>query len=83
MTASFSYRKKRRQRMLDKLAKMRSAKERKRMEREPVEEEPRMERWNRFEIVVRDRLTGETGCFELRSLRDAGKRLAAVVRWYC
>jgi hypothetical protein len=58
------------------------AKARKRMASPPPEPEPSMVKWNRFEIVVRDRLTGETGCFELRSLRDAGRRLAAVVRWY-
>jgi hypothetical protein len=40
-----------------------------------------MERWNRFEITVRDRLTGETGSFELRSLRDAVKRLGLVVKY--
>ena len=81
MTASFGYRKARRQRMLDKLAKMRAAKERKRLARGTVEEEPRMERWNRFEITVTDRLTGETGKFELRSLRDAGRRLSVMVKY--
>lgn len=50
-----------------------------RMSREP---EPRMVRWNRFEIVVVDRLTGERGSFELRSLRDAVKRLAVMMKFY-
>ena len=78
--ASFNYRKARRERMLAKMRRMREAKERKRMAN-PVEPEPRMEKWNRFEVIVVDRLTGERGSFELRSLRDAGRRLAAVVRW--
>jgi type II secretory pathway component PulK len=60
---------------------MRAAKARKRMAN-PVEREPRMVRWNRFEIVVRDRLTGETGCFELRSLRDVGRRLSVMMKYY-
>ena len=57
------------------------AKARKRMAN-PVEREPRMIRWNRLEIVVHDRLTGETGSFELRSLRDAVRRLSLVLKWY-
>ena len=59
---------------------MREAKARKRMEN-PPEHEPRMERWNRFEITVTDRLTGETGTFELRSIRYAAKRLSLVMRY--
>ena len=82
MTASFGYRKKRRQRMLDKLARMRAAKERKRLERGPVEQEPKMERWNRYTITVNDRLTGESGTFEVRSLRNTMARLAVMLRYY-
>ena len=59
-----------------------AAKARLRMERDRVEPEPKMQRWNRFEITVKDRLTGETGSFELRSLRDCARRLAVVMR-YC
>ena len=44
--------------------------------------EPRMVPWNRFTVTVRDRLTGETGSFELVSVRDAARRLAVVLR-YC
>ena len=80
--ASFNYRKARRDRVLEKMRRLRAAKERKRMERGPVDEEPKMQRWNRFEIAVTDRLTGETGRFELRSLRDVQRRLAAVMRYY-
>lgn len=81
MTASFNYRKRQRERVLEKMRKMRAAKERKRLERGPVDQEPKMQRWNRYTITVTDRLTGETGSFELRSLRDAGRRLAAVVKY--
>lgn len=41
-----------------------------------------MERFNRFEITVRDRLTGETGGFELRSLRDTARRLTVLTKFY-
>jgi len=34
-----------------------------------------------YTITVTDRLTGERGSFELRSLRDAVKRLGAVVKY--
>ena len=78
---SYTYRKKRREAVLRKMAAWRAAKERKRLERGPVESEPRMERWNRYTITVYDRLTGETGSFELRSLRDAVKRLGLVLRY--
>ncbi len=81
MTASFNYRKRRRERVLEKMRRMRAAKERKRLARGPVESEPKMQRWNRYTITVTDRLTGETGSFELRSLRDAVKRLGLVVRY--
>ena len=79
--ASLTYRKSRRGAQLQRLAAMRAAKERRRLERGPVEQEPRMEKWNRYTITVTDRLTGERGSFELRSLRDAVKRLGAVVKY--
>ena len=56
------------------------AKAKLRMERDAPE--PRMVPWNRFTVTVRDRLTGETGSFELVSVRDAARRLAVVLR-YC
>ena len=58
-----------------------AAKARKRMESPPPDPEPKFEKWNRFEITVKDRLTGETGAFELRSLRDCARRLAMVTRY--
>ena len=51
------------------------------MESPPPDPEPKFEKWNRFEITVKDRLTGETGAFELRSLRDCARRLAMVTRY--
>jgi hypothetical protein len=38
--------------------------------------------WCRYTVTVRDRLTGETGTFELRSVRDAARRLAVLLRYY-
>jgi hypothetical protein len=61
---------------------MRAAKERRRLERGPVEQEPRMEKWNRYTITVTDRLTGERGSFELRSLRNVQRRLSVVLRYF-
>ena len=58
-----------------------AAKAQKRMESPPPDPEPKFEKWNRFEITVKDRLTGETGSFELRSLRDCARRLAIVTRY--
>ena len=58
-----------------------AAKARYRMEREYVEPEPRMMPFNRFMVTVRDRITGESGSFELVSVRDAAKRLAVVLRF--
>jgi hypothetical protein len=57
-----------------------AAKARKRMEN-PVEYQPRMVKWNRFEITVTDRLTGEKHTLELRSVRDIAKRLSVLIRY--
>jgi hypothetical protein len=80
--ASLTYRKSRRDAQLQRLAAMRAAKERRRLERGPVEQEPRMEKWNRYTITVTDRLTGERGSFELRSLRNVQRRLSVVLRYF-
>ena len=80
--ASLTYRKSRREAQLQRLAAMRAAKERRRLERGPVEQEPRMEKWNRYTITVTDRLTGERGSFELRSLRNVQRRLSVVLRYF-
>jgi hypothetical protein len=79
---SYTYRKKRREAVLRKMATWRASKERKRLERGPVEQEPKMERWNRYTITVNDRLTGESGTFEVRSLRNTMARLAVMLRYY-
>ena len=80
MASVYFGKKRRASRRNEHYANMRAAKAQKRMEN-PPEHEPKMQRWNRFEITVRDRLTGETGSFELRSLRDMVKRLSAVVKY--
>ena len=79
-----SARKQRRERMLQKLARARAAKERKRLARIAAgwEPEPKLVRWHPLELGVRDRLTGEVAWTELRSVRDAARRLAVVLREY-
>lgn len=73
-----------RKRQLQKLANMRAAKERKRLERGPREEEPRLIKWHRFEIGVRDKVTGRSGYGEawmdLVSIRDVVRRLRVIVK---
>jgi hypothetical protein len=59
-----------------------AAKARYRMERPAPEREPKMLPWHRFKLGVRDTVTGETAWTELRSVRDAARRLAVVLR-YC
>lgn len=76
----FRNRKARRERVLQKMAAMRAAKERKRLERGPVEAEPKMTRWHRFEFGVRDKLTGETHFADLKSVRHAAKALGLVLK---
>jgi hypothetical protein len=56
-----------------------AAKARKRL---AADREPVMVPWCRYTVTVRDRLTGETGTFELRSVRDAARRLAVLLRYY-
>lgn len=78
-------RKSRRDAQLRRLSQMRAAKERNRLEN-PVEHEPKLERWYRFEIGVRDKLTGQMSYGEawtdFRSIRDAVRRLR-VIKEYC
>ncbi len=73
----FSYRKRRRERMLKKMANMRLAKERK-----PVEPEPKFIRWCGLELGVRDKRTGEVAWVDLKSVRDAARRLAVLLKFY-
>jgi len=78
MTASLGYRKRRRERVLRKMAAMRAAKERHRLARGPVEQEPRMKRHYPFEIGIRVKGTTDVGWTDLKSARFA-HRLAAVI----
>lgn len=79
-------RKSRRDEQLRRLEAMRSARARKRLEGPAPDPEPKLERWYRFEIGVRDKLTGATSYGEawtdFRSIRDAARRLK-VVKEYC
>lgn len=70
-----------RERMLKKLANMRAAKARKR-EFTPPEREPKLVRYYPLEIGVRDKRTGDTAFVDLRSVRDAAKRLSVVLKNY-
>ena len=67
--------------MLRKMANMRAAKERKRMEN-PPEHEPKMVRAYPLELGVRNKATGETAWVDLRSVRDAARRLREVLQHY-
>jgi len=77
----FFVRQLRRQKMLRKMARMRAAKERKRLAN-PVEREPKLVRWFPLEIGVRDKRTQEVAWTDLRSVRDAAKRLSVVIKNY-
>jgi hypothetical protein len=52
---------------------MRAAKERKRLASQPTEREPRIEKFHRMEVTVKDRLTGESGSAEIKSARHAAR----------
>src|ERR1043165_8695967 len=81
----FANRKARRERMLRKLANMRAAKARIRQERIAaglLDPDPKMERWIPLELGVRDKATGEVCWTDLRSVRDAARRLAVVLKFY-
>ncbi len=78
-SASFTYRKRQRERVLRKMAAMRAAKERKRLAH-PVEREPKLARFHRFEFGVRDRITGEVAFTTLRSVRQASTALGLILK---
>lgn len=80
-TRVFKNRNARRERVLQKMANMRAAKERKRLTN-PIQDEPKFIRWFPLEFGVRDRITGETAWIELRSVRDAARRLAVLLKFY-
>lgn len=69
--------------MLKKMAAMRAAKARKRLAGPaPEPEPPRLVRWTGLSLGVRDETTGETAWVPFRSVRDAARRLAVVLREY-
>lgn len=80
----FSARKRRRERILRKMAAMRAAKARKRMERDPVEKEPRMIhlRHPHLSWAMRDDLSGEVCWMEFKSVRDMERRAGMVAKFY-
>ena len=80
--ASYTYQKQRREKMLRKMENWRIAKARKRIASPPPDREPKMQRAIRFKFRVLDTYTGDkSGWYELRSLRDATKRLACLTRY--
>ncbi len=76
-----SARKQRREKILRKLANMRAAKDRKRLAN-PVEREPKLVRWYPLQFGVRNKRTGETAWADLRSARDAAKRIGIILKYY-
>ena len=74
-------RKTRWEKRLQQLAQMRAAKERKRLAN-PVEREPEFERWFPLELGVRDKHSGEVAWVDLRSVRDAAKRISVMLNNY-
>lgn len=80
----FSVRKRRRERMLRKMANMRAAKERKRLERGPRDDEPRgpIVRHPHLSWAMRDDLSGQVVWMEFKSLRDMTRRAGMVARFY-
>ena len=77
----FRNRKARRERILRKMSAMRAAKARKRLSN-PIDREPRMERWFPLQLGIRDKVSGETAWTDLRSIRDAVRRLSVVLHNY-
>ena len=86
MSASifFGARKRRRERILRKMASMRAAKERKRIERGSVEHEPNMRvvRYPHLSWAMRDDLSGDVVWMEFKSVRDMARRVGVVARFY-
>ena len=46
-----------------------------------LEREPKLERWFRFELAVRDKRTGETAWHDLVSVRHASKALGLILKF--
>lgn len=74
-----------RQRQLAKLANMRAAKARKRQELIAAglwEAEPKMERYYPLSMTITNKATGESATCDLKSVRDASRRLAVILKYY-
>lgn len=72
------------QRQLEKLAAWRKRKAVIREERAKaglLAREPKLVRWHRFEFGVRDKLTGETGFTDLKSVRHAKTALGLILKF--
>lgn len=80
--AFFTFRKRKREAVLRKMAAMRAAKERKRLARGPVEANPKFIRSTGLSFAVRDDICGVVVWHPLKSLRDTIKRIALVLREY-
>jgi hypothetical protein len=73
-----------RQRQLEKLKRWRQRKAEIRQERIAaglLEREPKMERWHRFEIGIRNKATGETCFVDLKSGRQAHKIAGLILKY--
>ena len=87
MASYFKSRNKRqdkRERELKKLSRWRQRKSEIRQERIAaglLEQEPKMERWHRFEIGIRNKATGETCFVDLKSGRQAHKIAGLVLKY--
>jgi hypothetical protein len=81
-TALSRNRKSRRQATLRRMAQMRAAKAAKRMASPPAEPSPKRSPYFPLELGVRDTRTGEVAWVPLRSVRDAGRRLRLVLKFY-
>lgn len=67
------------------MAAMRAAKERKRQERIAaglLEEEPKMVRWYPLQFGVKDKRSGVECWLDLKSVRDAARRVSVLLRFY-
>ncbi len=81
----FGARKRRRERVLRKMATMRAAKERRRMERGPREDEPHrgpIVRHPHLSWAVRDDLSGDVVWMEMKSARDTFRRVTVLLKFY-
>ena len=79
-----NYRQDKRVRQLEKLKRWRQRKAEIRQERIAaglLEREPKLERWYKFEIGIKNKLTGETCFVDLKSARQAHKIAGLVLKY--